>query len=341
MNKKATISSKNWSANDYVDGILRGDSVVLGRAITLVESSRPEHRDLAQQVLEKCLPYTGNAFRIAITGPPGVGKSSFIEAFGSLLVQEHGRKLAVLAIDPSSQVSGGSILGDKTRMERLGVEPNAFIRPSPAGSTLGGVANCTHESMLLCEAAGYDTIFIETVGVGQSETAVAGMVDFFLLLLLPGAGDELQGIKRGIVEMADLIAVNKADGDRIDLAKSARRDYELSLHLYPEKPNAWHPKAVTCSAMTGDGLPEIWNLIADYQKVVKGNGWFFENRKGQLATWFASQLEQAVHRFFYESPNIKAEFYEARISVLEGKLTPTQAANSLIELFKKSIQIGN
>lgn len=313
---------------------------MLSRAITLVESSRPEHRDLAQQVIEKCLPHAGNSFRMGITGPPGVGKSSFIETFGSMLVQQHGRKLAVLAIDPSSQVSGGSILGDKTRMERLGVEPNAFIRPSPAGKSLGGVANCTHESMLLCEAAGFDTIFIETVGVGQSETAVAGMVDFFLLLLLPGAGDELQGIKRGIVEMADLLAVNKADGDRIELAKSARKDYAQALHLFPEKPNGWHPKAVVCSAMTGEGLTEIWDLLTDYQEVVKGNGWFFENRKAQMATWFSSQLELAVHRFFYESNAIKSAFSNVKKAVLAGQLPPAQAAEQLIGLFKKSLQKG-
>ncbi len=337
MNKKASISSKNWSANDYAEGILRGDRVVLSRAITLVESSRAEHRDLAQQVLEKCLPHTGNSFRMGITGPPGVGKSSFIEAIGSYIVREHDRKLAVLAIDPSSQVSGGSILGDKTRMERLGVEPNAFIRPSPAGSALGGVANCTHESMLLCEAAGFDTIFIETVGVGQSETAVAGMVDFFLLLLLPGAGDELQGIKRGIVEMADLLAVNKADGDRIELAKSARQDYAHALHLFPEKPGGWQPKAVTCSAISGDGLPEIWNLITDYQAIVKRNGWFEKNRKAQLAAWFTSQLEQSIHRFFFENPTVKASFEASRQDVLEGKLTPSQAANLLVKLFGNSL----
>lgn len=337
LNKKASISSKNWSANDYAEGILRGDRVVLGRAITLVESSRPEHRELAQQVLEKCLPHTGNSFRMGITGPPGVGKSSFIEAFGSFIVKEHGRKLAVLTIDPSSQVSGGSILGDKTRMEKLGNEPNAFIRPSPAGSSLGGVANCTHESMLLCEAAGYDTIFIETVGVGQSETAVAGMVDFFLLLLLPGAGDELQGIKRGIVEMADLLAVNKADSERIELAKTARQDYAHALHLFPEKTNGWLPKAVTCSALTGDGLPEIWKLLTDFQQVVKGNGWFEANRKIQLATWFSSQLEQSVHRFFFETPDIKASMEKARQAVMEGKLTPAQASAMLIDLFKKSV----
>ncbi|MBK9012942.1 MAG: methylmalonyl Co-A mutase-associated GTPase MeaB [Saprospiraceae bacterium] len=329
------MSGKIWSANDYVEGILRGDRVVLGRAITLVESSRPEHRELAQQVLEKCLPHTGKSFRLGITGPPGVGKSSFIEAFGSLLVREHGHKLAVLAIDPSSQVSGGSILGDKTRMERLSAEPNAFIRPSPAGNSLGGVTNCTHESMLLCEAAGFDTIFIETVGVGQSETAVAGMVDFFLLLLLPGAGDELQGIKRGIVEMADLIAVNKADGDRIELAKSARQDYAQALHLFPEKESGWQPKAVTCSALTGEGLSEIWQLLLGYQSLTSGNGWFEENRKKQLATWFASQLEQFAHRFFFEDPAVKSNMEAARQAVLEGKQTPTQAAESLIDLFRK------
>lgn len=312
--------------------------MTLGRAITLVESSRPEHRELAQQVLEKCLPHTGNSFRIGITGPPGVGKSSFIETFGSFIVREHERKLAVLAIDPSSQVSGGSILGDKTRMEKLGVEPKAFIRPSPAGSSLGGVANCTHETMLLCEAAGFDTIFIETVGVGQSETAVAGMVDFFLLLLQPGAGDELQGIKRGIMEMADLLAVNKADGDRMDLAKTTRKDYAQALHLFPEKPNGWLPKAVTCSAMTGDGLSEIWDFLADYQAIVKRNGWFDKNRKAQLGAWFSSQLEQSIQRFFFENQIVKSNFEASKQAVLAGKTSPSKAAEQLLKLFNKSIQ---
>lgn len=337
MTKKAAISSKIWTASDYAEGILRGDRVVLGRAITLVESSRPVHRDLAQQVLEKCLPHTGNSFRMGITGPPGVGKSSFIESLGSYIVREQGRRLAVLAIDPSSQLSGGSILGDKTRMEKLSIEPNAFIRPSPAGSSLGGVANCTHESMLLCEAAGFDTIFIETVGVGQSETAVAGMVDFFLLLLLPGAGDELQGIKRGIMEMADLLAVNKADGEQIDLAKTTRKDYSQALHLFPEKSSGWHPKAVTCSAMTGDGLPEIWQSITEYQAIAKQNGWFEKNRKTQLAAWFSSQLEQAIQRFFFENQTVKSNFETSKQEVLEGKISPAKAAHELLELFLKSL----
>jgi len=330
LSKSTSISGKNWSANDYADGILRGDRVVLGRAITLVESSRPEHRELAQQVLEKCLPHASKSFRMGITGPPGVGKSSFIEALGSKVVREHGRKLAVLAIDPSSQISGGSILGDKTRMERLGVEPNAFIRPSPAGSSLGGVTNCTHESMLLCEAAGFDTIFIETVGVGQSETAVAGMVDFFLLLLMPGAGDELQGIKRGIVEMADLIAVNKADGDRIELAKSARRDYAQALHLFPAKESGWQPQAVTCSSQTGEGLAEIWELLADYQAVVRGNGWFLENRKEMMIGWFRLRLQDELLSRLYENPAIKNYLPKIEAAILNGEISILNGVKKLL-----------
>jgi LAO/AO transport system kinase len=328
---------KNLTVDEYVEGILRGDRVVLGRAITLVESTRPEHREMAEAVLEKCLPHTGQSFRIGITGPPGVGKSSFIETFGGLLVREHGRRLAILAIDPSSQVSGGSILGDKTRMEKLSAEPNAFIRPSPAGMTLGGVANCTHESMLLCEAAGFDTIFIETVGVGQSETTVAGMVDFFLLLLMPGAGDELQGIKRGIVELADLIAINKADGDRIELAKIAKKDYAQALHLFPEKESGWEPRAVTCSALTGEGLEEILGLLDDYQAFIKENNWFEINRSAQLKAWFVLLLEQSLHRFFYENQSVKLALDLTQKAVLLGEMTPAKAASSLIAFFKKSM----
>lgn len=334
MSNKPSISGKNWSASDYAEGILRGDRVVLGRAITLVESSRPEHRALAQAVLEKCLPHTGNSFRLGITGPPGVGKSTFIEAFGTLLVLEHGRKLAVLAIDPSSQVSGGSILGDKTRMEQLSAEPNAFIRPSPAGHSLGGVTNCTHESMLLCEAAGYDTIFIETVGVGQSETAVAGMVDCFLLLLQPGAGDELQGIKRGIVEMADLLAVNKADGDRTELAKLARKDYAQALHLLPEKPGGWQPKAVTCSALTGEGLAEIWGLLVDYQRVVRENGWFEGNRRGQAGVLFQKQLDLAMRQLIQDNPEAKEKLKRMEMAVMKGEVSIVKAIEDVLKVFR-------
>ncbi|MCC6723494.1 MAG: methylmalonyl Co-A mutase-associated GTPase MeaB [Saprospiraceae bacterium] len=328
---------RHWAADDYVSGILSGDRVVLGRAITLVESTRAEHRELANSILEKCLPHSGNSFRIGVTGPPGVGKSSFIEAFGEKLVREQARNVAVLAIDPSSSVSGGSILGDKTRMEKLGNLANAFIRPSPAGKTLGGVANCTHETILLCEAAGFDTIIIETVGVGQSETAVSGMVDFFLLLHLPGAGDELQGIKRGIVELADLVAVNKADGERLELAKSARRDLAQALHFYPEKPSGWLPKAVTCSSLTLDGLSDVWSLMLDYQQITKANGWFNENRKRQRMSWFSSQLSQALERFFYENDQVKAALQPIRLSVENGELSPTQAVGHLMDLFQTAI----
>lgn len=338
MSSITNKSSKNLTATDYFEGIRQGDRVVLGRAITLVESSLPAHRELAQSVLEKCLPFTGNSFRLGISGPPGVGKSSFIEAFGSKLVREEGRRLAVLAIDPSSQVSGGSILGDKTRMEQLSTEPNAFIRPSPAGSALGGVANCTHETMLLCEAAGFDTIFIETVGVGQSETAVAGMVDCFLLLLLPGAGDELQGIKRGIVEMADLIAVNKADGDRIELAKSAQKAYAQALHFFPPKENGWQPKTLTCSAISGAGLTEIWQLLLDFQAVVKSNGSFDANRKSQLNGWFEAQMAQSLHRFFYENPTVKSALDGVRKNVENQKMTPVQAVSYLLEIFQSQFK---
>lgn len=333
MHSSATKSGKNWSAADYAAGILRGDRVVLGRAITLVESSRADHRDLADEVLERCLPYTGNSFRLGITGPPGVGKSSFIEAFGSSLVKDHGKKLAVLAIDPSSQVSGGSILGDKTRMERLSTDPNAFIRPSPSGKALGGVANCTHETMLLCEAAGFDTVFIETVGVGQSETAVAGMVDFFLLLLLPGAGDELQGIKRGIVEMADLLVVNKADGDRMDLAKAARQDYAHALHLFPLKENGWQPKALTCSALTGAGLDQIWQLMLDFQTQAKASGWFEQNRRNMALLDFDAKIKEAVWKRFLDLNPILEELSQLKAAITRKEIASSKAVELVLDKY--------
>jgi LAO/AO transport system kinase len=329
--KMGSSSSKNWTVEDFVARILQGDRVALGRAITLVESTRPEHRQKAEAILDKCLPHAGNSFRIGITGPPGVGKSSFIEAFGTKLVLEQGKRLAVLAIDPTSQVTHGSILGDKTRMERLSTEPNAFIRPSPAGKTLGGVANCTQEAMLLCEAAGFNTIFIETVGVGQSETAVAGMVDFFLLLLLPGAGDELQGIKRGIVELADLIAINKADGEQKELAKVARQDYAQALHLFPAKENSWQPKAVTCSTLTGEGLEGIWQVILDYQSNVKDSGWFERNRLAQMSMWFRAQFEQQLKQILFSSNDYLNKFVELETAFLKGKISMPKAIGQLLE----------
>jgi LAO/AO transport system kinase len=326
-------SSKNWAVEEYVGRILQGDRVALGKAITLVESTRQEHRQKADAILENCLPYTGNSFRLGITGPPGVGKSSFIEAFGGMLTMEHGRRLAVLAIDPSSQVSHGSILGDKTRMEQLSNDPNAFIRPSPAGKTLGGVTNCTHEAILLCEAAGFDTIFIETVGVGQSETAVADLVDFLLLLLLPGAGDELQGIKRGIVEMADLIAINKADGERLELAKAARKDYAQALHLFPAKESGWQPKAETCSALTRAGLDEVWGAMVDYQGIVRENGWFERNRLGQIRKQFSAQHELQLRQFLFSSNEYVQKYEAFEKAVLAGQISIRNAISQLLENF--------
>ena len=319
--------------SEYVEGILRGNRILLSRAITLIESARPEHQVLAQEILEKCLPHTGNSLRIGITGSPGVGKSSFIETFGSWLTNEQSRKLAVLAIDPTSQVSRGSILGDKTRMEKLSVDPNAFIRPSPAGDSLGGVAARTRETMLLCEAAGFDTVFIETVGVGQSEVAVHGMVDFFLLLLLPGAGDELQGIKRGIVEMADLIAINKTDGDRIELAKSARQEYARALHLFPPKVSGWQPKAVTCSALTGDGLTEIWHLLLDFQQITQANGWFLQNRREQAKRWLHEHLEQELKRLFFSKENVRQNLERIERAVVAGEMSAVNGAGELLRIF--------
>jgi LAO/AO transport system kinase len=324
------------TADDYAQGILAGDRIVLGRAITLVESTRPEHQSLAQQILEQCLPHTGRSIRIGITGSPGVGKSSFIETFGTYLTKEKGRRLAVLAIDPSSQVSKGSILGDKTRMGQLSTDPNAFVRPSPAGDSLGGVAAKTREAMLLCEAAGFDTVFIETVGVGQSETAVHGMVDFFLLLLLPGAGDELQGIKRGIVEMADLLAINKADGERVELAKAARKEYAGALHLFPSKASDWPVKALTCSALTGDGMPEIWQLLLDFQQLTKNNGWFEKNRKAQAGQWLHELIAHQLKMQFYKNESVKAQLPAVEKAVLENTMPPAKAAMELIKLFKNT-----
>lgn len=321
------------SVDTYVEGIRRGDRVWLGRAITLVESTLAEHQQHAQSVLEACLPHTGRSLRIGITGVPGVGKSSFIETFGTYLTQTKGRKLAVLAIDPSSRVSGGSILGDKTRMERLSADANAFIRPSPSGQSLGGVAARTRESMLLCEAAGFDTVLVETVGVGQSEVAVHGMVDFFLLLLLPGAGDDLQGIKRGIVEMADLIAINKADGDRVELARAARRDYSGALHLFPAKDSGWAPKAVTCSALTGDGMPEVWEQIIDFQVLAEKKGWLEENRRQQLKQWLHELLGQRLHEFFLQKPGVREALAQAEADVLAARLSPVNGVREVLRFF--------
>ena len=319
-------------ASHLTEGILKGDRVLLSQTITLIESENPEHQIIANQIIESCLPHAGNSIRIGITGSPGVGKSTFIETIGKHTT-DLGRKLAVLAIDPSSQLSRGSILGDKTRMAKLATDPNAFIRPSPSGSSLGGVARKTRETILLCEAAGFDTIIVETVGVGQSEMTVHSMVDFFLLLLLPGAGDELQGIKRGIVEMADLIAVNKADGDRLEAAKLSKRQYRNALHLFPAKENDWIPQVVNCSALNNEGIDEIWKIVTDFQQQMKENQFFQKKRQQQALQWFHESIDGLLKELFYQNLEIKKELTKIEKAILEGEQSPFRAAKKILEIF--------
>jgi LAO/AO transport system kinase len=315
----------------YVDGITNGDRVILSKAITLVESTLPEHQALAQHVIHACIPFSGKSIRIGITGVPGVGKSSFLEALGMKLISE-GRNLAILAVDPSSEKSGGSILGDKTRMEHLARQAKAFIRPSPASGSLGGVARKTRESMILCEAAGYEYIFIETVGVGQSETAVHNLVDFFLLLMLAGAGDELQGIKRGIMEMADAIAINKADGNNILAAQEARQNYEKALHLFPPHPGGWIPQVITCSAHTHQGLDTIWDIIQHYHIQMTKTGYFRLRRREQARKWMYDAIEQQLKVRFFQNQRVKQELPTMEQQVVEEKLSPFDAAAKLLSL---------
>ncbi|MCW9708763.1 methylmalonyl Co-A mutase-associated GTPase MeaB [Fodinibius salsisoli] len=322
------------SIDEYVEGIKAGDRTILSRAITLIESSLPEHQEQAQKIIERCLPDTGNAIRIGITGVPGVGKSTFIESLGNHII-EQGQKLAVLAIDPSSTRSKGSILGDKTRMETLSNSDQAYIRPSPTGGSLGGVARKTREAMYLCEAAGYDTIFIETVGVGQSETAVHSMVDFFLLLMLAGAGDELQGIKRGIMEMADAIAINKTDEAPQQAVQQALREYKNALHLYPETESGWTPQVTSCSALTNQGIADIWQLILDYIELTKKNGYFQTRRNQQARHWMHDTIERQLSSHFFEHPAIKKRQSEIEQKVLAGELSSFRAAQQLLELYFK------
>ena len=324
------------SVSAYVAGILEGNRVILSQAITLIESTRTDHQALAQQIIEACLPHAGKSIRIGITGTPGVGKSTFIEAFG-MHITEGGANVAVLAIDPSSQVSKGSILGDKTRMMQLALNEKAFIRPSPAGDSLGGVARKTRESIVLCEAAGFEVIIVETVGVGQSETAVHSMTDFFLLLLLPGAGDELQGIKRGIVEMADLVAVNKADGEREKMAKQAKAFYKNALHLFPPKDSHWTPQVLTCSAISKLGIADIWHLILEYQRFTQENNYFYDNRKAQAAYWLQASIESELKKRFYQDPSVRSLFNDLEKQVLEGSITSFKAAEMLIKAFSNQL----
>lgn len=313
----------------YTKGILQGNRSILSQAITLVESSLESHQEVAQQVVMSCLPSAGNALRLGITGVPGVGKSTFIEAFGKFLTDK-GHKVAILAIDPSSQRSKGSILGDKTRMEELAIDPNAFIRPSPSAGSLGGVARKTRESALLCEAAGFDIIIIETVGVGQSETAVHAMTDFFLLLMLSGAGDELQGIKRGIMEMADAILINKADGDNQTRASLARIEYENALHLFPPTESGWKPQVGLCSARAKSGIAEAWAIIGDYCKLTKDNGYFERKREQQLMDALHETINYQLVSRFYGDPKIDLMIKSFKEKMLLSHLSPYAAAQELL-----------
>jgi LAO/AO transport system kinase len=329
---------RRLSRADYVDGVLQGDRTILGQAITLIESNRAADAELAQDVLHDCLPHTGESIRLGITGVPGAGKSTTIEALGTFLTRERGERVAVLAVDPSSQISHGSILGDKTRMEQLAVDPKAFIRPTPSGGSLGGVARRTRETMLLCEAAGFRNVIVETVGVGQSETAVRTMVDFFLLLMIAGAGDELQGMKRGIMEMTDLIAINKADGDNKPRAEIARREYESALHLFPVPASGWVPRVVTCSAYTREGISALWENVLEQRAWMQTRGLFEAYRKDQARTWMYGVIDQALREQFASHLGVRHKLPELEGQVAAGQLSPFRAAQMLIDIYtdKKS-----
>ena len=314
-------------------GIKSGDNTALSAGITLIESQLPEHRVLANELIQKCLPLSGDSIRIGITGVPGVGKSTFIEYFGGLFSQDDGR-VAVLAVDPSSGVSRGSILGDKTRMNELAVNPNVFIRPSPAGDTLGGVARKTRESIILCEAAGYKTILVETVGVGQSEVMVKSMVDFFLLLMLSGAGDELQGIKKGIMEMADALVITKADGDNVKKASIAAREYKNALHLFPPNPNNWIPSVFTCSALSGENMDEALKTIRSFENHVKVNGHFQKNRREQDKRWLSETLKELILSGFFTNAELLEKLKLNEQRVIDGEISSFQAAEELYEAYK-------
>lgn len=330
--EKLKQSRKNIpSTKQLIDGILVSDSTALSRAITLIESTAPKHQRQAREIIETCLPKANKSIRIGITGVPGVGKSTFIESFGKLLVAAN-YKIAILAIDPSSSLSKGSILGDKTRMEDLVKEPNVFIRPSASGDSLGGVARKTREAIILCEAAGYDIIIIETVGVGQSETAVHSMTDFFLLLKLAGAGDELQGIKRGIMEMADAIVINKADGDNIKAAKLAKTEFNRALHLYPPKDNGWMPETLTCSALNNEGIDDVWQIISEFISKARESDYFQQKRKEQNKFWLLQTIEATLKSDFYSSALVKKELEKQLQLLSENKTTPFEAAHFLLRV---------
>lgn len=323
------------SPEALIKGILAGDTSALSRAITLIESNNPNHFAKANTIINACLPHANHSIRIGITGVPGVGKSTFIEAFGKHLTSQS-KKIAVLTIDPSSSISHGSILGDKTRMEELAKDPNAYVRPSASGETLGGVARKTRETIILCEACGFDTILIETVGVGQSEIAVHSMVDFFLLLQITGSGDELQGIKRGIMEMADAIVINKSDGDNIQKAALAKTAFEHALHLFPSKKSEWVPTATTCSAKTNDGIAEIWENILEYIELTKNNTYFDKKRDEQNEFWLFETINEQLKQHFFNSRRIQELIEETKKAVQNNESSPFAAAQLLLETYFKN-----
>ena len=325
-------SHKNeWSISDWASRIHKGDKLALSKGITLIESENPKDYDRKEDLIEACMPYSSNSFRMGITGVPGVGKSTFIESFGKEVLK-NGHKLAVLAIDPSSNVSGGSILGDKTRMEDLSQMDEVFIRPSAAGKSLGGVARATREAIILCEAAGYDFIIIETVGVGQSETIVKEMVDFFLLLMLSGAGDDLQGIKRGIMEMADALYISKADGDNLKAAKKALSNYKVALHLFPPNKNNWVPKLGYCSSIEKENLDEIYNITQQYLRHTQANGSFDKNRAAQNLNWMLDSFKTQLWEKSIAKPEVKKELTKLKEKVAKGEISPFKAAEILVTL---------
>ena len=331
----------------YIQGVLEGNRRILSKTITLVESSLPAHQELARTIVDSLLPHTGNAVRLGITGVPGVGKSTFIESIGMMLVREKTHPLkkirlrkahnvAVLAVDPSSTRTGGSVMADKTRMEKLSVEKRAFIRPSPSGGTLGGVARKTRETMLICEAAGFDVIIVETVGVGQSETTVASMVDFFLVLMLAGAGDELQGIKKGVLELADALAINKADGDNIEKANRARKEYETALHFLNPSTPTWHPPVLTCSAKEMSGIEGVWDTVLEHKEKLSATGELSEKRRRQALDWMWSLVEEGLRERFRKNAEIKKLLPKLIREVEKGETAPTLAAANLLSLLDKN-----
>ena len=331
---KTPVKKKRLNAEAYFNAIRNGNRSILSRAITLIESTNLRDQKIAEELIELCLPFSGKSIRIGITGVPGVGKSTFIEALGTYLTKEQKKHIAVLAIDPSSKKTGGSILGDKTRMNNLSMNPNAFIRPSPSSGTLGGVAKATRATIILCEAAGFDTVLIETVGVGQSEIEVKSMVDFFLLLMLAGAGDELQGIKRGIMEIADSILINKADGNNVTKAKMAIREYKNAIHLFPPNENDWIPKVSSCSAIENTGMHETWEIIENFHLLTNSNGSFEKNRKQQAKFWLEHTINTSIQNQFYANENVKNKLSLLEGDVINGTISPFKAAEELLKAFK-------